>query len=349
MLFDAYVGFSGGIDSTAAIFMLKSQGYNVTAVYLLMSDYAYNDDVKISIENLKERTDVEVIIYDVREQFRRDVVECFIHDSLNGETPSPCAVCNSEIKWKYLLEVADSRGGGYVATGHYCRIVEHDSRKYIAKGISEVKDQSYYMWSLSQNILSRALFPLGELTKEQVRQYMINKGWGGLVKKPESMGVCFFEGKKYSEWLLSQGIPINKGNVVLECGEVVGEHDGYPLYTLAQKRGFTLYESDRRLAVISINSERNEIVVGDAETLKSSEIRLHRCYFHSIDEVLGSEILELKVRGIGLNPVGYCRLQINNDSTITATLIDDTAWAVTKGQPVIFYIGDRLVGGGIVY
>lgn len=342
-----FLGISGGIDSAASIVMLKEMGYEVIGVYLLMRDGQLSGEVKSQLDDISQKTGIEILVHDVREQFEKYVVKPFIASYIAGETPSPCADCNPLIKWHSLMEVADSHGGGWIATGHYCRVVVHDGLYYLAKGRDPLKDQSYYMWQLPQSILSRALFPLGEMTKGEVRDFMRCHDWEVMVEKRESMGICFLEGKRYTQWLVEHSVEERRGEVVDIHGSVIGEHRGYPFYTLAQKRGFTLYGGEHGLAVTQIDCERNRLVVGDSKLLQSNVFYIKRWHFVSQSEIFSEQCLEVKVRGVGENPRGYCTVKQEGEM-MKVTLLSDTAWAVTKGQPVVFYVNDRLIGGGIV-
>lgn len=345
-----YVGVSGGIDSAASLFMLKEMGYDVTGVFLFMRGEAISELVQLQLNEVSRRTGVEIVIYDVRERFKKLILEPFIASYLCGDTPSPCADCNPLIKWYSLLKFADEHGGGYIATGHYCRVVIQNDLYYLTKGVDTLKDQSYYMWRLSQEILCRALFPLGDKTKVQVREYMQQKEWREITNKAESMGVCFLDGLNYGKWLRqnsSSVAAIVSGNVVNRKGEIIGRHSGYPFYTLAQKKGFSITNGEKGLSVVAIDMENNVLVVGDKNELMSSVLFLRDWRFTLFDEVVMEKELVVKVRGVGFNPNGYCTVQVEGD-LLKVILLDDKAWAVTKGQPAVFYIGDRLVGGGIV-
>lgn len=339
-----FVGVSGGIDSAASLVVLKENGFDVTGVYLFMRGEVVDENVKVQLQEISLKTGVEIIVHDVRDRFKKYVVEPFLEKYRLGETPSPCAECNPLVKWQSLIEVADAHGGGLVATGHYCRISERGGHYYVTKGIDSLKDQSYYMWQLSQQILSRACFPLGEMTKNDVRDFMRKHDFEVMVTKRESMGVCFFEGKKCAQWLVENGVEMRKGVVVDVEKKIVGEHDGYPFYTLAQKKGFRLLDGRRGLSVIEIDCETNQLTVGDSRLLKSNVLYLKRWMLAPID---AAERVEVKVRGVGVNPKGFCTIE-KEDEFLKVTLLDDTAWAVTKGQPAVFYIDDRLIGGGIV-
>lgn len=344
------MGVSGGIDSAASLFILKDRGYDVTGVFLLMRGEGVSESVCSQLGEVSKRTGVEIVIYDVRERFEKLILEPFVASYLCGDTPSPCADCNPLIKWYSLLKFADDRGGGFVATGHYCRVRVENGLYYLTKGVDPLKDQSYYMWRLSQEVLSRAIFPLGDKTKAEVREYMKLKRWTEITRKAESMGVCFLEGLNYSKWLRLNSAKIaaiESGDVVNRCGEIIGKHSGYPFYTLAQKKGFSITNGEKGLSVVEIDTTNNILVVGDKNELMSSVLLLRDWRFVSIDEVMREKELVVKVRGVGFNPNGYCAVQIEGD-LLKVTLLDDKAWAVTKGQPAVFYIGERLVGGGIV-
>lgn len=339
---------SGGVDSAASLLMLKEEGYNVTGVYLWLIGDEISPDTISALNRLSSFTGVDIIIEDIRERFDSTIVKPFIKSYEIGETPSPCAICNPLIKWKTLIDIADRNGGGMVATGHYCRLVEHCGQHYLATGADPLKDQSYYMWLLSQDILSRAVFPLGDKTKSEVKEYMRERGWQEMANKRESMGVCFLQGLKCGEWLKKAGVRVTNGDIVNSEGAIIGTHDGYPFYTLAQKKRLNFFDSSNNgSSIIDIDSTTNSIMVGDSQYLQSSIIYLRDFQFVSYQEAENSYFLEVKVRGIGVNPTGYCKISIEDD-LLCIKLLSDSAWAVTKGQPAVFYIGNRLVGGGIV-
>ena len=345
-----YIGVSGGIDSAASLFILKEQGYDVVGVYLFMNGDAISEQTEKQLADVSRRTGVEIIIEDVRDLFKDKILNSFINSYLCGDTPSPCADCNSNVKWFALKQFADRNGGRYIATGHYCNITKLNNLYYLTKGIDPLKDQSYYMWQLSQDVLSRAIFPLGGWSKKDVRAYMCDKNWSEISKKAESMGVCFLGGDNYSKWLIENSpdiASIKSGEIVNRRGDIIGTHRGYPFYTIAQKKGFTIENGEKGVSVVDIDVEKNILIVGDKNELMSNILYLRSWQFISLDEVLLSEKLVVKVRGIGVNPNGYCNIQIVGD-LLEVTLLSDSAWAVTKGQPAVFYIDDRLVGGGVV-
>ena len=335
-----FLGISGGIDSAASVLLLKQQGYVVVGVYLQMTSVVPN------IENLKESLDIDIIVKDVRSKFKSHILDNFMSGYLKGQTPSPCVECNYLVKWRVLREVALANNSQYWATGHYCRTELQNDKYYIRKGVDSLKDQSYYLWKLDQDILKGALFPLGEYTKEAIYEMMSKRGYEVFVKKKQSMGICFLLGQKLGEFL-TENISsdfIKPGKIVDTQGVQVGTHRGYPLYTIAQKKGMGLQKGD---CVIDIVPSQNQLVVGSRELLYKSEIEIIDYNFVDTEEVISSKILKMIVRGVGENPDGYVNLDFVSSTELIASL-DSPAWAVTSGQPVVFYIDDRVVGGGYV-
>ncbi|MFI3261717.1 MAG: tRNA 2-thiouridine(34) synthase MnmA [Rikenellaceae bacterium] len=340
-----YIGVSGGVDSAAAVLILKNKGYDVVGVYIDMLGDENND-----IDILKERLDVEIIVVNAHEEFERQVVSPFVEAYVNGETPSPCSVCNPLIKWDILIKTANKYSGesAKVATGHYAQVVERDSLLYIAKAKDELKNQSYYLWRLSQDVLKRALFPLGSYLKSELKEMMSAKGYDFVAKKKESMGVCFLKGKSYQEFLLNRVPELNNlegGELLSADNTVIGHHKGYPFYTLAQRKGLPI---EKGKCVVKIDKDANRLFVGTPEDLKTRNLIVKDYKIVNKKEFFSSDKLSLCVRGIGENPQGYCKVElIENDQKLSIEILDDDAWAVTAGQPVVFYIDNVVVGGAI--
>lgn len=339
------VAVSGGLDSAATVLLLKRQGFEVAAVTL---DMIGNNDNLAVVHDLCARMDIPLFTEDVRGRFAENVADYFLQEYMRGRTPAPCSVCNPQIKWKILSEVADREGYHYISTGHYVNITEHNGRRYISKGCDVVKDQSYYLWDLGQEILSRAMTPLGERTKSEIRLIMNASGFGDLSVKKESMGVCFLGKGGHTELLEREvsGIErLRNGEVVDRSGVVIGRHSGYPFYTVGQKRGFeTTSQGDHY--ILRIDAENNRLTVGKIEDLYFNRLRLGRVRIIDQNEFLTSEKIKIKIRGLGLNPRGYCAVSLEN-GRFTVT-IKDPAYAPAPGQPVVFYIDDRVIGGGIL-
>lgn len=356
------VGVSGGVDSVASVLLLKEQGYRVMGLYIdMLGDYSTGGEAlrRVNfcdadrngdlIEQISSSLEIDVAVLDAREEFRKGVIEPFIESYASGETPSPCAICNPTIKWAMLERAADLLGCGdaLLATGHYCQKELVGGYYYICKGVDSVKNQSYYLWTLPQRILKRALFPLGRFLKSDVKRMVSERGLDNYAAKKESMGVCFLRGLSCEEFLLKERPSLallSHGEIVDGEGRVLGEHRGYPFYTLAQKRGVLKGSS---YCVVDIDPSLNRLIVGQREDLYVEQLVLRDLYIVNEEEFFSSSSLELNVRGIGENPSGFCSVK-RADSFLEVKLNSDKAWAVASGQPAIFYIGDRLVGGGIV-
>lgn len=335
------LGVSGGIDSAVASFMLRRKGYRVIGLHLVMTDKEYISAEQHSAE-ISALLSIDVHIYDARNTFKNKILDPFIESYLSGETPSPCTWCNNHIKWKILKEMASEYGCTGWATGHYCSSTEHEGRLYIKKGIDPLKDQSYYLWALGQETLKGAIMPLGGYTKEQIKEIASSElGLESIAKKRESMGLCFLGGRGYGE-LIESHYSDGEGDIVDKNGNIVGQHKGYPFYTLAQKKGL---EIPSGMCITSIDHRRNQLIIGEATELYQSSFRVKDWSVVSRDELLGSDNVEVKVRGIGRNPEGYCNISLTEDGDLVVAT-ETPAWAIAAGQPVVFYIGDRVIGGG---
>lgn len=341
------VGMSGGIDSTLTAIKLKERGYQVIGVTLRMWDSKKTDgsieDARIQAQNMG----IEHHVVDCRDEFKTKVVTGFVNSYLKGETPSPCAWCNPTIKWKQLADFADSIGVTYISSGHYVRTVKHNNHYYIEKGVDPVKDQSYYLWMLPETIIKRMVQPLGGITKEQTKQEIKDRNFDDLVPNQESMSVCFLSGMDYRDFLVQiapdEMAKVKPGVVLDEKGNAIGTHNGLPFYTVGQKRGLTL-DVEREAYIQAMDSNRNSIIVGKKTDLLRSEFQLRDIHLINAKEITPSTPLEIKVRGYGLNPAGNGYLTI--EGSTGAVRLENPAWAISPGQPAVFYIDNRLVGGG---
>lgn len=336
------VGMSGGLDSFVTALMLKERGFQVTGIHLEL----WGENKLPEVETLCTALDIPFICRDGRELFRKIVVESFVKDYLAACTPSPCCVCNSYVKWQLLKQAADEMDIPFMATGHYVRIEQAGEKYYIRKGKDEHKDQSYFLWGLSQEILSRAVTPLGDYTKAEVRMWALEHGYSGMAGKKESMGICFLEGKDYRDFIRQYlpGIQENKGRIVDRTGKILGEHDGLLNYTIGQKKGLPAI-SGQVLYVAQMDKEKKLIVAGRKESLETKVLEIGRLQVTDFNE-LQTPGIRVKVMGIGLNPQGEVRM-VEREGERLKIFLSDPAWAVAPGQPVAFYRGDRLLGGGI--
>ncbi len=336
------VGVSGGVDSAAVVMMLKEQGHEVVGLHFTV-DGSFCEE---KITQLSESLNIKIVHKDISSHFKQKIITPFIQTYMQGGAPSPCVECNSSVKWQVIIDYAQTIGAQKWATGHYVQTIEHNGLIYIAKGKDPLKDQSYYLWKLSQEVLRGMVVPLGDKTKQQIKEYVASKGYTTIASQKESMGLCFLNKGGYKELLRKEvdGIEtLNGGDIVTLDGEKVGTHEGYPFYTIAQKKGLDI---DKGLSVVDIDVDNNRLIVGDVAQLYISSFTIYNHQFTDINEVLTCTNMEVKVRGVGRNPDGYCTIKIIDNNLIKVELTSGKAWAVTKSQPVVFYIGERVVGGG---
>ncbi len=345
---------SGGTDSSVTAMLLKDRGYEVIGVSLWFwnppveqTDTDLLPDFIIDAQKLAEKLSIEHHVIDARKEFKEVVIGHFLQEYLNGRTPSPCIHCNPQLKWRLLLDKADQLGANYIATGHYSQIIEEEGIYYIHKGNDPAKDQSYFLWNLNQNILSRTLTPLGGYTKSKVREMAAQFGHKQVATKRESMGICFLDGMDYRDFLKNEisdlDTQVGKGRIVDTEGKELGWHEGYPYYTIGQKRGLELKEKTG-LMVSRIDAENNMLVLEKREQLNKKAFKVSDYYLNNVADIAQTEITTV-VRGLGLNPDGYSKLTILNESELLVEL-EQPAWAIAPGQPVAFYVGDKLIGGG---
>ena len=326
------LGFSGGIDSCTSAQRLKDEGYRVVALTIdTMGDEAMVEKARAKAEEIG----VEWLMYDAREEFKRDIIDYFCNEYASGHTPAPCTRCNPMIKWRTLLNEANRLGIERIATGHYFNIEQHNGRYYVAKGIDENKDQSYYLWGLSQETLSRAITPMGNAIKSNVKQAFRDKS--------ESMGICFLKGLPYAEFLKNQGVTRPEGDIITQQGVVCGTHNGIARYTIGQRRGVGIPEGMR---VIAIDAKANHIVVGANELLYRHNLHIADCNIVCEEELLTASDITIKIRGIGRNPQLPVKVEATADGYTVKT--QDPAWAPALGQPLVFYRNNLVIGGGIV-
>ncbi len=326
------LGFSGGTDSYTATKILLAQGFRVRAVILdLMGD----SEAILKARQLSGELGVELDVIDAQSRFKSLVEANFLSEYLAGRTPAPCTLCNRVIKWSLLRDYADAHGIESIATGHYFRVVEHNSHLYVSKARDPRKDQSYYLWTLDQELLRRVVTPMADIIKEDIKGLSPIRG--------ESMGVCFLRGRGYSDYITHSCGEQPRGSVVDRSGTIVGEHNGIAHYTIGQKRGEGIPQG---LSVAAINATTNSIVVDRSDSLFCHELTIGDCNIVNEKELLTSHDIRVMVRGIGRNPDGFGSIKrASNGYHIT---LSSPAWAVASGQPIVLYRGDRVIGGGIL-
>lgn len=347
------VGMSGGVDSSAVCMMLQEQGYEVVGVTMRMWDVpsqftpdATEPKFVLEARQLAERLGIEHHTLDIREEFRKTVIQDFIDEYMKGHTPNPCVMCNLFFKWKYLLDTADRLGCQKVATGHYARIVEIDGNLHIAKGLDEKKDQSYFLWRLGQKELSRTLFPLGSMVKEDIKAYVLERGFREKAEKKESMEVCFVE-SDYRTFLREQLPDIDQqvagGDFVDERGRRLGSHKGFPFYTIGQRKGLEIALGEPAY-VVRINPSKNTIRLGKKEDLLESDMVIQSC---NVPNPALLEEGDLSVRIRYRSKPEKASVVMRDDNGMLLHFAE-LASAITPGQSAVIYRDDVVIGGGVI-
>ncbi|MBX9889926.1 MAG: tRNA 2-thiouridine(34) synthase MnmA [Amoebophilaceae bacterium] len=351
------VAMSGGIDSSIAAVMLHEQGYEVVGITMKTWSYANSGGKKketgcCSLDSINDARNVAVelgfphIVVDIREEFGRHVIDHFKTEYLAGRTPNPCVLCNTHIKWDALLERANKLNCDYLATGHYAHVRHEAGRYVISKGVDLKKDQSYALWGVSQESLSRTLLPLGGLTKSAIREFATARGFTDLVHKSESYEICFIPDNDYRGFLKRQ-VPgleerVQGGDFVLEDGTVVGNHQGYPFYTIGQRKGLQI-ALGYPVYVIEIDQLNNRVVLGTFDALRRDGMYVHKLNLSKYENLAGRKIDALtKVR---YNDQGTPAVieQIEDQMLV---FFGSGVHAVTPGQAAVFYEGSDVIGGG---
>lgn len=352
------IAMSGGIDSTVAAMLLQEQGYDLVGVTYRTFDSISKGCMEkekgcCSVDSLFEAKRMaqdlgfEHHILDIRQEFKDTVITNFIDEYLRGRTPNPCVVCNSTIKWGKIIETADELGCQYVSTGHYARIGHQNGRWYLRKGADESKDQTYFLWTLTQENLARTIFPLGELTKPEVRRIALEHGYEKLSKKVESQEICFIPENDYRAFLAEHVENYTEkygpGDFTDTQGNKLGTHKGYPNYTIGQRKGLGI-ALGQPMFVVAIHPENNIVVLGTKDELQGKTFyagKINLMKYATIPE--GLEVTaKIRYRNQG----GKASLYPEGDR-IRVVFHEDMD-SITPGQSAVFYENEDMVGGGII-
>ena len=366
------LGMSGGTDSSVAAMRLLEAGYEVIGVtfrfYELNGSTEYLEDAR----NLAERLGIRHITYDAREIFAQQIIEYFVQEYLAGRTPGPCTLCNNYLKWPLLAKIADEMGIFYIATGHYAQNIQLNETFYITYAADSDKDQTFFLWGLKQDILNRMLLPMGDITKAEARSWAAEHGFRKVATKKDSIGVCFcpMDYRTFlKDWLVRNGQMsvsnseasinnsqtsgsdkqawsdrIRRGRFVDEKGTFIAWHEGYPFYTIGQRRGLGIH-LNRPVFVKEIYPEKNEVVLSSLSALEKTEMQLKDWNLVNQERTLDRSDIIVKIR--------YRKQE--NHGTITVTSdhllhvqLHEPLTAIAPGQAAAFYGDGLLLGGGII-
>jgi tRNA-specific 2-thiouridylase len=339
------LGMSGGTDSSVAAILLLEQGYEVVGVTFRFWETGENSHLQDAI-NLADNLGIEHITYDARTIFKEVVVDNFTNEYLAGRTPFPCVRCNNELKWELILQEAERMGCEKVAMGHYVNIVYENSQYFITEGIDPEKDQSFFLWGLTQEQLARIVFPLGSFHKSDVRKLAAERGFTKVSLKKDSLGACFCEGD-YRPFLKSQLSEPEKfiypGNFIDEAGEIIGKHKGFPLYTVGQRRG--LIHLNRKVFVREIRPETNEVVLASLSSMYKSEFYIHDV--NVVNEKLFTEEFNIFTRIRYRKQNTLSRVVFLEDGKARVELAEPLE-SIAPGQTAVFYRDGKVLGGGFI-
>ncbi|MHB8390082.1 MAG: tRNA 2-thiouridine(34) synthase MnmA [Acidobacteriaceae bacterium] len=359
------VAMSGGVDSSTVAAMLKSEGYDIVGLTLQLWNQrrlagrpgmpetsegrcCSLDDV-YDARRVAEHLGIPYYVVNQQERFEQDVVQPFVQEYLSGRTPIPCTLCNNHLKFAQLLDTARQIGADRIATGHYARNEYDEARdRWILKRPADTsKDQTYFLFGLTQEQLSRSLFPLGGYQKPDVRTIAREQGLA-LANKPDSQEICFIPGGDYKQFLdayltdRGEVMPDTSGTLVTTSGEVIGRHEGIHNFTVGQRKGLGV-ATGSPLYVVSIHGADRKVVVGSSEDLTSKTLRANRLNWISIPGLEGRLRLQIKIRH--RHEAAWATLEMSARDEVTANF-DQPQRAVTPGQAAVFYDGDEVLGGG---
>ena len=350
------VGMSGGVDSSVAAYLLKEQGYEVIGATMQI----WQDEDEFTQEEnggccglsavddarrVAAQLDIPYYVMNFKTDFKKAVMDYFVAEYLAGRTPNPCIACNRYVKWEALLKRSLDIGADYIATGHYARVEQLPNGRYaIRNSVTAAKDQTYALYNLTQEQLSRTLMPVGAYTKEEIREMAEKLGFR-VAHKPDSQEICFVPDQDYAGFIeRTTGEPSKEGNFVTADGTVLGRHKGIIHYTIGQRKGLGL-AMGRRVVVTEIRPETNEVVIGEQEDVFTTTLYANRLnYMSEPDFPEGKEVLA-KIR---YNHKGSPCVIHREGADLIRVDFREPVRAVTPGQAVVFYDGDYVLGGGTI-
>ena len=346
------IAMSGGVDSSTAAAILKDEGYDLVGISMQIWDYSAESVERFGTccslndindaRRVAEMLGIPFYVLNLEGEFKRNVVEYFISEYMKGRTPNPCIPCNQSLKFDALLTYAMKIGASKVATGHYARVVKEGERYFIVRGIDRGKDQSYFLFNLTQEQLKRAIFPLGDYTKSEIRKIAKSLRLR-VAEKEESQDICFIPDNNYGEFIRKRidTDKIKEGEIVMTDGKVIGRHMGLPFYTIGQRKGLGVGWR-RPLYVSEIDIDNNRLVVNEEEALMRRDFIVERVNW-SIPELITSIRASVQIRY--RHTASDAEIKLNGNNAVNV-IFDKPQKAITPGQAAVFYHGERLIGGG---
>jgi len=343
------VAMSGGVDSSVAAYLLKESGYDVTGATMCLGvkegssekPACCGENAIYDAKDVCTKLDIPHYVFDFSQEMQKNVIEKFISEYLQGLTPNPCIDCNRVLKFKILLNKAMGLGFDYLATGHYADIAFIDGNYFLKKPADPKKDQTYFLYRIKKENLSKILFPIAPHTKEEVREIAKKIGLS-VAGKQDSQEVCFVSNNNYKEFLEknTQKSLIKPGKIIDPNGSIIGSHNGIAFYTIGQRKGFGI-SAPTPLYVIKINKTTNEITVGERKYLKSRELIAENMNLFC-DELPSAAKAKIRYN----HKEAACRIIKLDESC--KVVFDEEQEAITPGQSVVFYNEDIILGGGVI-
>ncbi|MBP8823498.1 MAG: tRNA 2-thiouridine(34) synthase MnmA [Flavobacteriales bacterium] len=352
------VAMSGGVDSSVTALMLHEEGYEVIGVTMKTWDYAAGGTGKritgcCDLDSINDARDMAVsrgfhhMIIDIREEFGPAIIGNFTGEYMAGRTPNPCVLCNTFIKWEALLKRADMLDCELIATGHYAKVRKEGGRHVISKGADHSKDQSYVLWGLAQQNLARTRFPIGGFKKSEIREMALQSGFPNLAKKSDSYEICFIPDNDYRGFLKRKDPAafeqLAQGKFVGTDGASLGEHDGYPFFTIGQRKGLGIALGEP-MYVTEIIPETNTVVLGHKDDLDKQTAWVRQPNFQKVPALTGEMEASTKIRYKDKGTPST----IHMDGDRVRVDFHAKVSAIAPGQSAVFYEGDDVIGGGFI-
>jgi tRNA-uridine 2-sulfurtransferase len=347
---------SGGVDSSVAAYLLLKAGYDVVGVTMQIWQ---DEDISRQEESggccglsavddarrVANKLNIPYYVMNFKDEFKDSVMDYFVKEYQQGNTPNPCIACNRYVKWESLLRRSLSIGADYIATGHYAKVIKLKNGRYtLEKSVTSSKDQTYALYNLNQEQLAHTLMPVGDYSKDEIRQ--IAKEIDLRVhNKPDSQEICFIPDNNYAEFITEYtGKETKEGNFVTSDGKVVGKHKGIIHYTIGQRKGLNL-SMGHPVFVLAIRPETNEVVIGNGNEVYGDKLYANHLNFMSIEDLDGEMRVDGKIRYNGI--AAKCTIKKVEEDKIEC-VFDEPQRAITPGQAVVFYDGEVVVGGGTI-